>query len=264
MTVTRLLRVGRNVAALDRAAAFYGDALGFEAVAPVTDDAMLAQLLRVERVWILRMRLGAQEIELSQCYPAGAPYPAEASANALSFQHIAILTRDIQAAFDRAERHRAAAISKAGPVQLPAASGGVIAYKFRDPDGHPLEFLQFPKTVDKPDAGYDHSAISVADVEASVAFYARLGLVLGTKQRNQGAEQDALDGLEDVAVEVVALNPAVPAPHVELLCYRRPQAIARPYGPADICADRLVFAADDGKITLRRDPDGHVILLDGR
>jgi catechol 2,3-dioxygenase-like lactoylglutathione lyase family enzyme len=264
MTVTRLLRVGRNVAALEPAAAFYADVLGFEANGAVHDDPALARLLQMERVRILRMRLGVQEIELSQCYPAGAPYPAEADANALSFQHIAILTRDIAAAFNRAERHRVVAISKGGPVQLPAAAGGVIAYKFRDPDGHPLEFLQFPEAAGKPVAGYDHSAISVSDVNSSVAFYARIGVVLESRQVNQGAEQDALDGLENVAVDVVALKPPSPAPHVELLCYRRPQAIARPYGPADLCADRLVFAAEEGKVSLRRDPDGHVILLDGR
>ena len=76
-------------------------------------------------------------------------------------------------------------ISTDGPQVLPASSGGVTAYKFRDPEGHPLELLAFP-----PDAiparwqkvsatgclGIDHSAISVVDTDQSIKFYERLGL----------------------------------------------------------------------------------------
>jgi len=60
------------------------------------------------------------------------------------------------------------------------------------------------------------------------------------------------------------LNPPDHAPHVELLCYRQPKAKAVAYGPADICADRLVFGTEGGGLRLLRDPDGHVVLLDGR
>jgi catechol 2,3-dioxygenase-like lactoylglutathione lyase family enzyme len=264
MKATKLLRVARNVAALDRAAAFYTDALGFEAAGPVLDDAPLARLLRVERVWVLRLRLGAQEVELSQCFPASAAYPAQTGANALCFQHIALLTTDIAAAYARVKQAKVAEISRHGPVRLPVSSGGVIAYKFRDPEGHPLEFLQFPEGAGKPAAGYDHSAISVSDWQASMAFYSGIGLTLAARQLNQGAAQDALDGLDAAAVDVVALNPPQAAPHVELLCYRKPAGKAVAYAPADVCADRLVFATGDGTLRLQRDPDGHVVLLDGR
>jgi catechol 2,3-dioxygenase-like lactoylglutathione lyase family enzyme len=264
MNVTGLLRVGRNVAALERAAAFYIGVLGFEVAAPVADDGELARLLGVERAWILRLRRGAQELELSECFPFSKDYPPQAGANTLCFQHIALLTKDIAAAHAKVRQAKVAEISRRGPVQLPVSSGGVVAYKFRDLDGHPLEFLQFPEAADKPALGFDHSAISVSDVDASVAFYARLGLVQAARQLNQGVEQDALDGLADVAVDVVALNPPQSTPHVELLCYRTPKAGAMVYGPADICADRLVFGTDKAGLSLMRDPDGHVVLLDGR
>lgn len=264
MKVTKLLRVARNVAALERVAAFYADVLGFKAAGPVSDDAALARLLRVERVWVLRLRLGAQEVELSQCFPASAVYPAQAGANALCFQHLALLTTDIATAYARVSQTKVVEISRHGPVRLPASSGGVIAYKFRDPEGHPLEFLQFPAAAGKPRSGYDHSAISVSDWQASAVFYAQLGLALAARQRNHGVEQDALDGLDAVAVDVVALNPPQPTPHVELLCYGKPAGKAAAYGPADLCADRLVFATEDGGLSLQRDPDGHVVLLDGR
>ena len=71
--------------------------------------------------------------------------------------------------------------AESGPVTLPKSAGGVTAVKFRDPEGHPLEFLQFPRGAN-PDwkgtgvMGIDHSAVSVSDVAASRRFYARHGL----------------------------------------------------------------------------------------
>ena len=113
------------------------------------------------------------------------------------------------------------------PVTLPISAGGVTAVKFRDPEGHPLEFLQFPRGAN-PDwngsgiMGIDHSAISVSDVAASRRFYARLGLSEAGATVNQGPTQDALDGLDGVEVEVVPMNPADKPPHVEMLGYRHP------------------------------------------
>jgi catechol 2,3-dioxygenase-like lactoylglutathione lyase family enzyme len=254
---TALKRIARNVTNLETAVAFYTAALGFVPAGAVAADPELAALLRVEKILVQRLRSGGREIELSQCFPPGADY-RRADANLADFQHIALLTPDIHAAYAKALAHGAAPISAHGPVQLPAASGGVIAVKFRDPDGHPLEFLQ------KPAAGYDHSAISAVSVSRSIAFYAGIGVLLDTSQRNHGPEQDALDGLEQAQVDVVALQPPQPSPHVELLCYQNPQAIPCQWAPADICADRLVFAADGGGLHLLRDPDGHVVLLDGR
>jgi catechol 2,3-dioxygenase-like lactoylglutathione lyase family enzyme len=265
MKITALLRVGRNVSDLERAADFYTHACGFQPVEPVREDPQLAHVLAVERVRILRLRLGAQEIELSECLPKAGAYPKQSHANDAVFQHIAIITTDIAAACDSVIRLGAKTISNDGPVHLPVSSGDVVAFKFRDPDGHPLEFLQFPAGAGKPPEGYDHSAICVSDIASSLAFYAELGVLFAARQVNEGPEQDALDGLRNVIVDVLALQPPQATPHVELLCYRRPQAgLAAPYAPGDICADRLVFDSETGSLKLLRDPDGHVILLDGR
>jgi catechol 2,3-dioxygenase-like lactoylglutathione lyase family enzyme len=239
-----------------------GPGLGFQPVGPVTDDEELSALLGVAAVRVLRMRLGAQEIELTQCFPPGAAYPRAMRANDPGFQHIAILSMEIDAASRRAVRLGAAPIS-AKPVRLPASSGGVNAFKFRDPDGHPLEFLKFPEHQER--AGFDHSAISVTDVARSIEFYTALGLTLGARQLNHGVAQDALDGLDSVTVDVVALLAEQPTPHVELLGYRSPEPrFMGPYDPADLCADRLIFGTTSGALLLLRDPDRHVILLDGR
>ena len=78
----------------------------------------------------------------------GHPYPENATAADLCFQHFALVTRDAAAAWERARAHGATPISIGGPVTLPASAGGVTAVKFRDPEGHPLEFLQFPSAAE--------------------------------------------------------------------------------------------------------------------
>ncbi len=260
--MTGLRRIDRNVPHLDGAVDFYAAALGFQPTGPAIEDAALAALLGVAKLRRQRMRLGAQEIELTECFPPGAAYPPAMRANDPGFQHIAIVTTEIGAASRRVLRFGAVPIS-AAPVQLPALSGGVHAFKFRDPDGHPLELLEFPAHVARN--GFDHSAIGVTDVARSIEFYTAIGLTLDARQLNQGSAQDGLDGLRSVIVDVVALHPDRPTPHVELLGYRSPEPrFIAPYGLADICADRLVFSAAAGALTLLRDPDGHVILLDGR
>jgi catechol 2,3-dioxygenase-like lactoylglutathione lyase family enzyme len=258
MKVLAFKRFARNVTHLETAAAFYARALGFRPVGQIAADPALAALLGASRVRRLRMRLGGEEIELSECFPAGAAYPAKAAANDLCFQHIAIVAPDIATSFVQALAQGAVPITKGGPQKLPESSGGVIAWKFHDPDGHPLEFLQFPK---HSSPGFDHSAISVADVARSVTFYESLGLVKAPATLNSGEAQDALDGLTGAVADVVALQPPQARPHVELLHYRAPprgapQAVA----PPDIAADRMVFAGTGAAFL--RDPDGHYIVIE--
>jgi catechol 2,3-dioxygenase-like lactoylglutathione lyase family enzyme len=258
MKVVAFKRFGRNMGRLETAAAFYAIALGFRPVGEVAADTALAAMLGVARVRRLRMRLGAQEIELSECFPAGAIYPARAAANDLCFHHIAVVTPDIAASYRLALAQGAVPISKGGPRKLPESSGGVMAWKFRDPDGHPLEFLQFPK---ESAPGFDHIAISVADVAKSVAFYEGLGLAKGAVTLNSGEAQDALDGLTGAVADVVALQPPQARPHVELLHYSAPErGWRREVAPADIAADRMVFAGSGAAFL--RDPDGHYIVIE--
>lgn len=224
------------------------------------------------------LRLGSECIELLEC--TGGPDQPMASPGCIDtgFQHIAVVTCDMAAALQRLSAGDFISLTQGGPVTLPVASGGVTAFKFLDPDGHPLELLQFPagsgaarwhqlaQHGSGPTLGIDHSAIVVADVERSIAFYrARLGFTVGTRQVNQGAAQDRLDGLHAVCVDVVALEPrGGPGPHLELLGYRVP-----PPGPSVVgrsdggdCLVWSVQALPDGRSEwLVRDPDGHRHLL---
>ncbi len=102
----------------------------------------------------------------------------------------------------------------------------------------------------------------MADADASIAFYAAVGLRTGERTLNQGATQVALDGLVDVRIDVVPLWPSRAPPHLELLGYRSPPgACAPPWAVNDVAATRTVWLADQA--ALIRDPDGHLHQLEG-
>ncbi len=247
-----ILRLARNVSNLERLAAFY-TVLGFQPQGMAQNDSALAALLGVAQAQTLRLNLGPCEIELTQTTPPGAPYPRQAGADARLFQHLAVLTPNIAAATARALAAGALSISNGGPVQLPPASGGVVAWKFRDPDLHPVEFLERQSQT-----GYDHSGIVVTNSTASTAFYGQIGLQPVHSQTNTGPEQDRLDGFTGAAPHITTLR-AQTGPGLELLNYvggNHDRAFAS--APADIAADRLVVSgATQG---LLRDPDGHWVL----
>ena len=255
MSTGALLRVGLNVSELALLQGFYVDALGFEASSAPAADPGLARLLGVRAVRCVRLRRGGQAVELCQCDPPGAPYPAERSSNDLMFQHLALTTDDMGCDYQRLCRTAHQAISRGGPQTLP---GGTVAYKFRDPDGHPLELICLAEANPATRGGIDHTAISVADADLSIAFYASLGLRVAARQQNTGPAQDALDGLDATLVDVVALALHEGAMHVELLGYRHPvgRAAAAAH-PADIAASRMVMGGDARALV--RDPDGHLI-----
>jgi catechol 2,3-dioxygenase-like lactoylglutathione lyase family enzyme len=258
----------RDLAAMEQ---FYTAALGFGRVAaPTAADPVLASLLGATSLHILPMQRGRQALELWQCDPPGAAYPTGSRANDLWFQHCALATDDIEAAYARLRNHRFTPISRNGPQPLP---GGIVAFKFRDPESHPLELIQFPQANPATAYGIDHSAIVVADAARSIAFYAdTLGLAVTARQRNQGAAQDALDDLDGAIADVIALTPACRSPHVELLAYRAPPGRSAP--PMRPPPSRLVFTTDtlpghlpcialrDGSMAaVTQDPDGHAVLI---
>ncbi len=283
----RLARIALAAADPDGLAAFYRAALGFTDAEAAPGD-------------VVPLRLGEQRLDLATAAPAGRPYPGDVPGFSPLFQHCAIIVADMAAAHARLSAHPGwRPISTDGPVRLPAASGGVTAFKFRDPEGHPLEFLAFPPDAipqawrrpgaADPCLGLDHSAISVADTARSVAFYESLGLSVVSRSLNTGPEQARLDAVPSPTVEVTGLGfPDGRPPHVELLCYRgeHPRTVSD-LATGDVAATRLVIAMADaeglaaaraahadrlvpaepvsrsamGGGTLLRDPDGHFVML---
>ena len=246
------------VADLEAATAFYCNGLGFTFEAqPGATGANSASAM---------LNLGGITLRLEQPASPGVPYPAERAANDPWFQHFAIRVADMNAAYDRLSGQPFNAISVGGPQQLPANSGSVIAFKFRDPDGHPLELSHYPgelhATKSSPFLGIDHSAVAVSDIDASIKFYGeQLGFRMADRLVNQGPTQWRLDGLGGVVVDIAVLKPPGPGPHLELLHYRSPSRRAPRSGTAmnDIVATRLLVTAEVGGILT--DPDGHLIEL---
>ena len=249
----------------ERLVRFYesiGFSVGQAAPVPPADMTLLGLEGRGTRI---ALSFGDQRLELEAFDRKGRPYPPDATAADLCFQHFALVTRDAAAAWEGARAHGASPISIGGPVTLPASAGGVTAVKFRDPEGHPLEFVQFSSAARRSrDSGFtpgvDHSAISVSDAGASRRFYEVLGLRAGQPTLNQGPTQVALDGLPEVRVDVVPMSPEIGTPHLELLGYRSP--IGRPAGllrANDAAATRIVWRSD--RNALLHDPDGHLHVL---
>lgn len=254
---------------LPRLTGFYRDVLGFVAegdVQPISAEELHS--LGVQGGgWRQILSIGRQTVAIDRFEIAGGSYPAGSDAASLWFQHLALVVVDIAEAHGRLRDM--APISIGGPQQLPPSSGGVQAFKFRDPDGHPLELLRFPRG-DVPATwqdrtglpgqialGIDHSAISVHDAEASTAFYAALGLKQGKRTINEGQAQQRLDDLRMVEVAVVPLIPDATAPHVELLGYKVPRGQSgAPLRANDVAATRLLWRGS--RAELLSDPDGHL------
>ena len=98
------------------------------------------------------MRLGDEVIELARFDVAGRPYPPGSRSSDLWFQHLAIVVADMDAAYAMLSAADLAAsdLDAAGPQTLPPRNGGVQAFKFHDPDGHPLELIWFPPGQGRP------------------------------------------------------------------------------------------------------------------
>lgn len=285
----------------DRLADFYEAAFGFVRTgeASITEPAF-GKLIGIPNATarVVHLQLGKQKIELAAISPSGQPYPWGISGRSPLFQHFAIVVSDMATAYARlSDYERWEPISTDVPQLLPASSGGATAYKFRDPEGHPLELIAFardavPVNWQEPSAsgclGIDHSAISIADTERSVRFYERLGLQRVGGSLNSGPEQDKLDNVSGALIEVTALAPPrFSVPHIELLCYRsHSDQQAALLGTNDLAATRLVLAVRDDEIdafcaqntdtllsgpvrfqkgelrAMLRDPDGHLLCLE--
>lgn len=269
--ITRILSVTRTVPALEAAARFYRDALGFEATdngVEVSDSEKRLLDVRDGRVFRLEMSLGQQHLTLLEFAPTGQLYPTDSTASDLWFQHCAVVVGDMGRAHAQVMRAGALPISDGGPQHLPANTGGVTAFKFRDPFGHPWELLALPQGAGDPVwhepspsllRGIDHTAISVSALDASRDFYVDvLGLAKAGQTHNRGVAQTRLDAVPDDEVDVLALNPENAPPHVELLAYRTgSRRHLAAVAPADAVVTRTVAGGDVEAIAARLPPQAH-------
>jgi catechol 2,3-dioxygenase-like lactoylglutathione lyase family enzyme len=236
--VTAVDAIGMTVADMDRSVDFYSRVLHFR---KISDQEFAGEAIeRVKgvfgvRVRVVRMKLGDETLELSEYLaPRGRPIPVDSRSNDHWFQHVAIIVRDMNKAYEWLRQNKVQHASS-GPQRLPdwnKNAGGIEAFYFRDPDGHNLEILRFPEG--KGDAkwqragsnlfmGIDHTAIVVGDTETSVAFYRDiLGMRVAGESENYGTEQEHLNNVHGARLRITALR-AASGPGIELLEYLAPR-----------------------------------------
>lgn len=238
--------IALTVSDLDRSITFFRDVLTFtvEADHEITGD----NYDRIYGIFGVRMRattmrLGGETIQLRQFLtPRGRPMPDDSRSNDRWFQHIAIIVSDMDQAFEHLRTCKVE-FASTGPQTLPTwnkGAAGIKAFYFRDPDGHFLEVLAFPRDkgsakwhapTDRLFLGIDHTAIVVADTAASLRLYRdTLGLQVVGETENYGVEQDHLNHVFGARLRITTLR-ARAGPAIEFLEYITPRD-GRPY-PAD-------------------------------
>jgi catechol 2,3-dioxygenase-like lactoylglutathione lyase family enzyme len=293
--------IGLTVGDLDRDLMFYTNTLPFEldSISEASgreQDALLG--LSDVKLRVAMLKLGDERITLTEHVGIkGRPIPADSRSYDHWFQHIAIVVRDMDKAYERLRQHKAKQVSTS-PQTLPAwnhGAAGIKAFYFRDPEDHVLEIIFFPPGKGDPKwqqpttnifLGIDHTAIVVSDTDKSLAFYRDLlGLRVAGESENHGVEQEHLNQVFGARLRITGLR-ADKGPGIEFLEYITPPG-GRPL-PGDAKASDLVFwhtklVVDDlAKVSAKlgnsgvtlvstpgsarsqivRDPDGHAMQLD--
>ena len=237
--VQRVKMIGFTVADVERQTDFFTKVLQFEKISDfrvVGGEYDQMQGVFNTNMRIVHLKLGEQTVELTQYVspPTGRPIPVPSYSNDEWFQHLAIVVSDMDAAYKVLQDNNVRQVS-AQPITIPQSNpgaAGIKAIKFRDPEGHDLELIYFPrgkgnaswqKPTNRLFVGIDHTAMTVDSTERGVTFYRDLlGFEVGGVTFNTGPTQEVLDGLFNDTCLVTAMMPASAPPHVEFLEYKTP------------------------------------------
>src|SRR6266704_584721 len=267
--------IGMTVSDMDRSLEFYS-ALTFQKISDV--EVLGEEFEHLEGVFgarmrIVRMQLGNEYLDLTQYLaPPGRPIPVDSRSNDLWFQHIAIVVRDMDQAFDKLRALKVLFVST-GPQTLPPsikAAAGIKAFYFRDPDQHNLELIYFPpgkgdprwqEKTDNLFLGIDHTAIGIANTEVSLHFYRDLlGLRKAGESENFGTEQEHLNQVFGAHLQITGMR-AASGPGIEFLEYLTPRDGR--VRPADVRANDVVhwqtmITTDDLDLMAKKLRDAYV------
>jgi catechol 2,3-dioxygenase-like lactoylglutathione lyase family enzyme len=183
---------------------------------------------------IAHLQLGDEYIDLIDYLTSGGrSIPKTQQSNDLSFQHIAIVVKDMDEAFKVLQQNNVEFVSTI-PQTIPlsnSAAAGIKAFYFHDPDNHNLELIYFPKGKGKSKwqntgkeifLGIDHTAIGVSNTANSLEFWVKnLSLQKKGDSHNIGTEQAHLNYVKNAELQITGLA-STEGPGVEFLQYLQP------------------------------------------
>ncbi|WP_334841875.1 VOC family protein [Nostoc sp.] len=269
--VQKIRAIGLTVTSCNRSVDFYTQALGFELVSDITvegQDYSDLQGITEAKIRIVTLQLGDELIELMEYLNIkGKPIPKDSQSNDIWFQHFAIVVSDMDRAYAQVCSFSIEPISVAPQTILSdnETSGGVRAFKFKDPDGHDLELIWFPadkgqdkwhQDTNRLFLGIDHSAMSttgyayaVSNTEQNIYFYRDLlGMQVDSRNLNWRATQTSLDNLPGAKVRITSLRPAQGGLGIELLDYLVPgkgRPIPSDWKSSDIAHMQIELVVND-------------------
>ena len=252
-----------TVADMDRSVDFYSKVLTFRKVSDTEQSGPdFDQLYSIHdaHVRAVDLKLGDETIELLKFAGRnGTPVPADAHSNDLNFQHVAIIVSDMARAYSILRQNHVEQIS-ASPQTLPEwnpNAAGIKAFYFKDPDGHPLEVLQFPPGKGDPKwqqangrlfLGIDHTAIAVSNTDTSLGLYGTLlGMRVVGESDNYGFEQEHLNNVFGARLRITALHSSsgIGIEFLEYLAPRNGRPAPANASATDIAHHETVIVVDD-------------------
>jgi catechol 2,3-dioxygenase-like lactoylglutathione lyase family enzyme len=140
--------LGLTVGDMDRSVEFFTKVLSFEKVSDTEVFGREYEQLQGVfglRMRVVRLKLGDEFIELTEYLASkGRPLPLDSRSNDRWFQHIAIITSDMEKAYGWLRQNKVQHASTA-PQRLPdwnKNAGGIKAFYFKDPDGHAMQLIE--------------------------------------------------------------------------------------------------------------------------
>jgi catechol 2,3-dioxygenase-like lactoylglutathione lyase family enzyme len=253
--------IGITVSDLEREVRFFTQVLPFEEVSrgEVKGQAP-AQLLGLPHAELktVVLRLGSETIRLTGHRDKGRPIPADSRSYDHWFQHIAIVVRDMNDAYEHLKQSKVKYISTV-PQTFPEwnkGAAGIKAFYFSDPEDHVLEIIWFPKGKGDPKwqeqsnklfLGIDHTAIVISDTDSCLAFYRDLlGMRVAGESENYGVEQEHLNQVFGAHLRITALR-AESGPGIEFLEYLTPpggRSLGETSKPNDLVFWHTALAVD--------------------
>lgn len=183
---------------------------------------------------IAHLQLGDEYVDLIDYLTSGGrSIPETQQSNDLAFQHIAIVVKDMDAAFKILQNNNVEFVSTM-PQTIPLSNlgaAGIKAFYFHDNDNHNLELIYFPKGKGKAKwqnsgkeifLGIDHTAIGISKTDNSLQYWVNnLSLEKKGESHNVGTEQAHLNFVKNAELQITGLA-AAEGPGVEFLQYLKP------------------------------------------